>query len=318
MAVFTVVTEQQLQQWLARHDAGALIAFEAISSGIENTNYFVDTDRGRWVLTLVERLPPERLPFHLNLMKHLAQKGIPCPEPLADRDGALWHPLNDKPATLVTRLQGRSVVDTTPAHCRAVGQLLARMHVAAADFGEAPPNVRGPVWWPQAIDELRPKLDARLLALAEDELAAQTTWMASADWQALPASAVHADCFRDNVLFQTPEQPGIIDFYFACHDTWLFDLAVVANDWCLAADDIRLDPTRLSALLDGYRSVRPLQPAEERGWPMALRAAALRFWLSRLHDLLLPREAAMLQPKDPVHFENILLDRRQQPATQPI
>jgi len=217
---------------------------------------------------------------------------------------------NGKPATLVTRLTGKSVVDTTPEHCQAMGALLARMHLAAADFGPAPANVRGPGWWPQAIKELRPKLAPAQLALAEDELAAQQAWMATSEWQDLPASAVHADCFRDNVLFTTPSTPGVIDFYFACHGTWLFDLAVVCNDWCLAADDAHLDPARTEALLAGYRSVRPLQDIERRGWTMALRAAALRFWLSRLYDLLLPREAAMLQPKDPTHFERILTDRR--------
>ena len=191
-----------------------------------------------------------------------------------------------------------------------MGALLARMHLAAADFGPAPANVRGPGWWPQAIKELRPKLAPAQLALAEDELAAQQAWMATSEWQELPASAVHADCFRDNVLFTTPSTPGVIDFYFACHGTWLFDLAVVCNDWCLSADDAHLDPARTEALLAGYRSVRPLQDIERRGWTMALRAAALRFWLSRLYDLLLPREAAMLQPKDPTYFERILTDRR--------
>ena len=310
MAVFTVVSDQQLKDWLAQYDAGELLAIEPIASGIENTNYFVDTAKGRWVLTLVERLPVEQLPFHLGLMQHLAHRDIPCPAPLADRQGRLFSMLNGKPATLVTRLTGKSVVDTTPEHCQAMGALLARMHLAAADFGPAPANVRGPGWWPRAIEELRPKLAPAQLALAEDELAAQQAWMATSEWQELPASAVHADCFRDNVLFTTPSTPGVIDFYFACHDTWLFDLAVVCNDWCLAADDAHLDPVRTEALLAGYRSVRPLQDIERRGWTMALRAAALRFWLSRLYDLLLPREAAMLQPKDPTHFERILTDRR--------
>lgn len=310
MAVFTVVSDQQLKDWLAQYDAGELLAIEPIASGIENTNYFVDTAKGRWVLTLVERLPVEQLPFHLELMQHLARRGIRCPAPLANRQGQLFSMLNGKPATLVTRLTGKSVVDTTPEHCQAMGALLARMHLAAADFGPAPANVRGPGWWPQAIKELRPKLAPAQLALAEDELAAQQAWMATSEWQDLPASAVHADCFRDNVLFTTPSTPGVIDFYFACHGTWLFDLAVVCNDWCLAADDAHLDPARTEALLAGYRSVRPLQDIERRGWTMALRAAALRFWLSRLYDLLLPREAAMLQPKDPTHFERILTDRR--------
>ncbi len=314
MAVFTVVSEQEIAQWLTRYDAGTLLSVEAIASGIENTNYFVDTSTGRWVLTLVERLPPERLPFHLNLMKHLAQRGITCPEPLADRDGNLWSLLKDKPATLVSRLAGKSVEDTTAPYCHAIGELLARMHLAAADFGPAPANVRGADWWPQALTELAPLLPADQLALAQDELAAQQAWMQHPDWASLPASAVHADCFRDNVLFPSVDAPGVIDFYFACHDTWIFDLAVVCNDWCLAPDQVSLDPARLMALLEGYQGVRRFRDVERQGWPMALRAAALRFWLSRLYDALLPREAAMLQPKDPEHFRKILQDRREMPG----
>ncbi|MDO4637309.1 MAG: homoserine kinase [Lautropia sp.] len=310
MAVFTVVSDQQLQDWMTQYDAGDLQVVEPIASGIENTNYFVDTTRGRWVLTLVERLPVEQLPFHLRLMQHLAQRGIDCPAPLADRQGRLFSFLNGKPATLVTRLAGKPVVDTTPQHCQAMGRLLARMHLAAADFGPAPANVRGHRWWPIALDELQDRLGAEQLALARDELASQQQWMSQPDWQNLPASAVHADCFRDNVLFRTPEQPSVIDFYFACHETWLFDLAVVCNDWCLAGDDASLDPARTRALLDGYRGIRNLQAVERQGWTMALRAAALRFWLSRLYDLLLPREASVLAPKDPAHFERILRDRR--------
>ncbi|MDO4904677.1 MAG: homoserine kinase [Lautropia sp.] len=314
MAVFTVVSDQEIAQWLAQYDAGSLLSAQAIASGIENTNYFVDTSKGRWVLTLVERLPTERLPFHLNLMKHLAQRGIPCPEPLADREGRLWSMLNGKPATLVTRLPGRSVEDTTAPHCHAIGQLLARMHLAAADFGPAPANVRGADWWPQALTELTPLLPADQLALIHDELAVQLAWRQQAAFAALPASAVHADCFRDNVLFDTIDAPGIIDFYFACHDTWIFDLAVVCNDWCLAPDHFSLDSSRLMSLLEGYQNVRRFDDVERQGWPMALRAAALRFWLSRLYDALLPREAAMLQPKDPEHFRKILLDRRNMTA----
>lgn len=314
MAVFTVVSEQEIAQWLAQYDAGSLLSAEAIASGIENTNYFVDTTAGRWVLTLVERLPVERLPFHLELMKHLARHGIACPEPLADRQGRLWSMLQGKPATLVSRLPGQSVENTTPPYCHAIGGLLARMHLAAADFGPAPANVRGAAWWPEALAELAPLLPAGSLALAQDELAAQQAWMQTPEWAALPASAVHADCFRDNVLFASVDAPGVIDFYFACHDTWLFDLAVVCNDWCLASDQVSLDPARLMALLEGYQGVRRFRDVERQGWPMALRAAALRFWLSRLYDALLPREAAMLQPKDPAHFHRILLARRNNPG----
>ena len=313
MAVFTAVSEQQLVAWLERYDVGRLLGFRGIAAGIENTNYFVDTERGAWVLTLVERIPEAELPFFLRLMKHLAVRGIRCPEPVSDRAGNLSSLLNGKPATLVTRLAGMPVAVPGPSHCRAVGALIGRMHRAAADFGPAPPNPRGIGWWPGAAARLQPHLDAGTAALLHDELAVQRAWSLTPARSLLPASAVHADCFRDNVLFDGVDDPGVIDFYFAGHDTWTFDLAVVCNDWCID-DDGRLDAPRVAALLDGYQRERPLGAAERAAWPLSLRAAALRFWLSRLYDHFLPRDAEVLSPKDPGLFERILVLRRSEPT----
>lgn len=310
MAVFTAVSNVQIANWLAHYDVGRLRQATGIAQGIENTNYFVDTDLGTYVLTLIERIPVQDVPFYLRLMKHLAVRGIPCPEPVADRHGQLWSLLNGKPATLVTRLPGTQVDHPSPADCATVGGLLARMHLAAADFGQAPSNSRGLAWWPQALDALEDELDPARAGLLADEIRAQQAFAATAAYRSLPASAVHADCFRDNVLMDDVAGPGIIDFYFACEDKWMFDLAVACNDWCVHETDGELDPGRTAALLDGYRAARPLQDAERETWPMMLRAAALRFWLSRLYDLHLPRDAEVLSPKDPGWFERILQARR--------
>jgi homoserine kinase type II len=310
MAVFTAVSHVQIANWLAHYDVGRLRQARGIAQGIENTNYFVDTDQGAFVLTLIERIPLHDVPFYLRLMKHLAVRGIPCPEPVADRHGQLWSLLNGKPATLVTRLPGTQVIHPSAADCATVGRLLARMHLAAADFGQAPANSRGLAWWPEAFDALREELQPQQADLIGDELQAQQAFAATSAYRRLPSSAVHADCFRDNVLIDEVAGAGIIDFYFACEDKWMFDLAVACNDWCVHEDDGELDPGRTVALLDGYQSVRRFQQPERDAWPMMLRAAALRFWLSRLYDHHLPRDAEVLSPKDPGWFERILQARR--------
>ncbi|HYF59351.1 MAG TPA: homoserine kinase [Burkholderiaceae bacterium] len=310
MAVFTPVTRDALEPWLSRRPVGALRGLQGIAEGVENSNFFVDTDAGRWVLTLFERLPPERLPFHLDLMRHLAARGVPCPDPVADADGALWSPLAGRPAALVTRLPGRGVERPTLAHCAPVGALLARMHVAVRDFPGDQPNPRGLGWCAEAAAALAPRLPAGHARLLADELDAQRAFAASDAYRALPRGAVHADLFRDNVLFEDGRLRGAIDFWFAGVDTLAFDLAVTCNDWCIDDASGELDPRRLDALLAAYQAERPLGEAERAAWPLAMRAAALRFWLSRLDDRYRPRPAERLTPKDPAHFERILRARR--------
>ncbi len=310
MAVFTTVTHEQATHWLERYDLGALLGLEGIASGIENTNYFVTTERGRFVLTVFERLSAQQLPFYLGLMKHLALHAVACPDPVADRHGALFGTLHGKPAALVSRLPGRSNMAPGAVHCAQVGTLLARMHLAAADYPGRLPNQRGIDWWREAVPRVLPFLAAAQAEMLRDEFAAQQAFAASADYAALPRSAVHADLFRDNVLFDGDRLGGAIDFYFAGYDSWLFDLAVTVNDWCIDDASGSFERSRLGALLDAYRAVRPATDAERRAWPMALRAAALRFWLSRLDDLHSPRPAEMVTPKDPTHFERVLGARR--------
>ena len=310
MAVFTPVSRPELEQWLAGYDLGALLGHEGIASGIENSNFFVDTERGRFVLTLFERLAHDQLPFYLGLMRHLAARAVPCPDPVADRTGGLMSSLNGKPAALVSRLRGNAQMAPGPHHCAQLGDLLARMHLAAADYPGDLPNLRGLCWWVETAPRVSTFLDPQARALLTDELAQQQRFGDSALCAQLPRSAVHADLFRDNVLFDGDALGGVIDFYFAGCDTWLFDLAVTCNDWCIDDATGAFDTARLNALLSAYVAVRAPRPAERDAWPLMLRGAALRFWLSRLFDFHLPRPAQMVTPKDPTHFERVLIQRR--------
>ena len=312
MAVFTHVSADELSRWLEGYELGELVRFEGIASGIENSNFFVDTGAGRFVLTLFEVLGAEQLPFYLRLMQHLAARGIPCPDPMPDRQGRLLGELNGKPAALVSRLAGDVVMNPDSRHCVLIGSLLARMHRAAADFEDGLPNLRGLSWWFEVAPAVRPFLDDGQRRMLDDELLAQQRFAATPAYRALGRSPVHADLFRDNVLFETegPRLGGVIDFYFAGVDTWLYDLAVAVNDWCIDEHSGALDPARADAMLGAYRAERRFSEAEREAWPMTLRAAALRFWLSRLFDYHRPRPAEMVTPKDPIHFEQILRARR--------
>jgi len=309
MAVFTALDAAEVDVWLARFDLGTRTELQGIASGIENTNYFLTTTKGRFVLTLFERLHAEQLPFYLNLMHHLAARGIPVPDPMPDRSGRTLHCLKGKPAALVTRLAGRSELAPGPEHCAQVGHWLARMHLAAQDYPGTQPNLRGLDWQRDTIAAILPYLGAAQRELITAELAHQTRVAASAAYAELPRSAVHADLFRDNVLFDGATLSGIFDFYFAGVDTWVFDLAVALNDWCIDLDSGAFDPIRYEALLRSYTAERALRPVERALLPDALRAAALRFWTSRLADFHLPRDAHLLNPHDPAHFERVLRQR---------
>jgi homoserine kinase type II len=313
MAVFTTVSADEAAALTLRLDAGTLLALNGVAGGIENTNYFVSTDRGEWVLTLFERLQPAQLPYYLGLMQHLAQRGLPVPEPRADADGQLLTSVAGKPAALVNRFPGSHQLAPDLHHCAQLGAVLARMHLAVADFPLRQANLRGLAWWLATAPLLQPHLTKVQRQLLLSELSFQQQVAASPSYAALPRGAVHADLFRDNVLFDGlpghEKLTGCFDFYFAGTDRFVYDLAVCLNDWCLAADGAALDEARAQALVQAYEQHRPLQGAELRLLPALLRAAALRFWISRLADQHLPRDAALLQPKNPGHFERILRDR---------
>jgi homoserine kinase type II len=326
MAVFTEVSPAAAQALLARLDLGHLVGLRGIGAGIENTNYFLDCEAGghssHFVLTLFERLTAEQLPFYLRLMQHLAQRGIPVPEPKADATGEILFNVAGKPAALVDRLHGGHVLAPDAFHCDQVGATLARMHLAGRDYPLHQPNLRGMPWWREVAPLLMPYLDAPQAELLQAEMQFQEHLVASAPFAELQghqSGPVHADLFRDNVMFEPGEGPGrerltgFFDFYFAGVDTWLFDLAVCLNDWCIDLPTGRLDEARASVFVAAYERERPLTGTEHRLLPALLRAAALRFWLSRLFDLHLPREASLLKAHDPRHFERVLRERIERP-----
>jgi homoserine kinase type II len=306
MAVFTQVSFDEAAVLVSRLRIGELSELTGITSGIENTNYFADTTQGRYVLTLFERLSFEQLPFYLHLMKHLAGRGIPVPDPQADASGEILHTLKGKPASVVNRLRGRHHLAPDTAHCESVGAMLARMHLAGRDFPRVQPNLRGLAWWQETVPVVRPHLTDAQRELIDAELAFQEHVAASAQYGELPRGAIHADLFRDNVMFEGDELTGFFDFYFAGVDSFLFDVAVCLNDWCIDLESGRLDEERANAFVAAYDTVRPLTGGELRLMPALLRAGALRFWISRLWDFHLPRDATMLKAHDPTHFERVL------------
>lgn len=317
MAVFTEVSAEAAEKLLRDLQLGELRELRGIQGGIENTNYFVtsqqDGQAREWVLTLFERLTAQQLPFYLYLMKHLAAKGIPVPDPQGDRHGDILHSVCGKPAALVDRLRGRSELAPAATHCAQVGDMLARMHLAGQDYPRSQPNLRGLAWWNETVPVVLPYIEPAQADLLGSELAYQNHVAQSSAYAALPRGPVHADLFRDNVMFdegpQGPVLSGFFDFYFAGVDTWLFDVAVCLNDWCIDLATGVPDAARTGAFLEAYQAQRPFSAAEHRLLPAMLRAGALRFWISRLWDFHLPREASMLQPHDPAHFERVLRQR---------
>lgn len=301
MSVYTPVSAAALRSWLQGYPVGALLATQAIATGITNSNYFVTTHAGQFVLTLFEHKTVAEVAGYLALMAHLAAQGIPCPQPQASRSGEYCLSLRGKPAALLTRLPGRALETPSAAECAKLGAMLARLHAAGRSFLPPLPNVRGDAWRQSMTAALQPLLDAHRRALLLRELAFQQTLA----WERLPTGVIHGDLFRDNVLFAGDEVSGVLDFEFACHDALAYDLAIAVNDWCVAADG-QFDAARAQALLAAYHAERPLTSAEQQAWPGLLRAAALRFWLSRLYDSHYPRSGELTTAKNPEHFQRML------------
>lgn len=313
MAVFTSLSAEELKPWLAAYDAGELQLLTGIAAGIENSNFFLSTTRGEYVLTIFEKLTPAELPFYLGLTAHLEHGGIPCPGPVPDRAGRHFSLLKGKPAAIVRRLPGKSHMQPSDPDRASVAAMLARMHLAGRSYGAFQENPRGPHWWAVTAPRVMPFLDAGNQDLLADELRFQ----ASHRLDALPRGPIHADLFRDNVLFDEGDLGGFIDFYFAGCDCLLFDVAVCINDWCITLEGAatgELVEVQVRVFLDAYRAVRPFEAGEPAAWPVMLRAAALRFWLSRLYDFHLPRPGELITPHDPGHFERILKLRREVPV----
>ena len=319
MSVYTTVTRAQLTEWLKNYSLGDLQHMQGILSGIENTNYFVTTSRGKYVLTLFEHMGVAELPYYAQLMAHLAARGFACPTPVANSHGEFIGELNGKPALLVTCLPGESVAQVSPAQCGQVGAALAQLHHAGQGFTQRMLNPRGPHWWKSYLQLLRSKVAPAELRLIESEIHFQAQH-AHAD---LPHGVIHGDLFRDNVLFERVDNTGgvhdlpgnisskhgriggVIDFYFAGDDALLLDVAVTANDWCLRPD-ATLDVEQLAALLRGYRPDNKYSDAEKTAWPILLRAAALRTWLGRLGYNYFPLQGEMTFTKDAGLYQRLL------------
>ena len=304
MAVYTEVSFEDLERLLQHYDIGTPLTFKGIAEGVENSNYYLQTDRGAFILTLYEkRVNPGDLPFYLGLMEHLARRGIVCPLPVPARDGALSTTLNRRPCAIVTFLNGLSVRRPKPAHCAAAGAALARLHLAGEGFTLTRANALGPAGWRPLAEACQADADAiedGLRNLVVDSLAAVT-----AAWPKLPSGVIHADLFPDNVLFMKEEVSGLIDFYFACNDMFAYDLAVMLNSWCYESDG-SYNITKGQALTAAYRAVRPLSDAEIEAFPVLMRGAALRFLLTRLYDWINHDPNALVSPKDPREYSRKL------------
>ena len=292
MSVFTPVSEGEARALLEHYSLGEVESLEGIAQGVENTNYFLTTTTGEYVLTLFEHIPRADLPFYVGLMAHLARSEVDCPVPMARDDGELLAEVNGKPAVIVSRLPGKPRAHPDAPTCHAAGALLAQVHVAGVEFDGALDNWRGREW----REDFARKLEPRLTPAENALIAAENRYQSIHDDTVLPQGIIHGDYFHDNVLWDGDEA-GVIDFYFACDDVLLYDVAIAVNDWCVKPD-ATLDPVRARAFLDGYRHLRPLEDAEPGLWPVMLRRAALRTWLGRLGYNHFPRESEMTIPKD--------------------
>ncbi len=284
MAVYTSLTAADVSDLLSHFDLGELVEHSPISAGIENSNYAVTSSQGEYVLTLFEHHAPDEVRNFVRLARHLGEKDLCVPSPVEGASGVWLHSLKNKPAILCRRFTGSHPDQLSEQQCEAIGRELAEFHLASSDLPDPRHDERGYDWWQSIAPELSTDLEASDKALLTDELAFQKAQRAQ--WCQLPHGWIHADLFHDNALFDGDELTAILDLYNACEGAWLYDLAIVANDWCASDDsglgDSGLDLKRFEALLIGYQSVRPLSEFESGMWNTALRAAALRFWLSRL------------------------------------
>ena len=304
MSVFTRVDSADLAVFLERYALGSARGLQPIEAGVTNSNYFLETDAGSYVLTLYEIHSPADLDYILGLQQHLARRGVRCATPIEDNTGGLYSELNQRPAAIIQRLPGTVPSSPGEDQCRAVAAELARFHLAGSEFGLSRPNPRGIDWIIATRHKLGGVLDAADMKLIDSTLRAYRVLPLGA----LPAGSVHADLFHDNVLFTGAELGGICDFDYACVDSYCLDIAVLLNDWC-RGDAASLDRHRVGLTLDAYCSIRELVQAEIESLPAMLAFTALRFWLSRLHDKTFPLPGELILVKPPGEFRAILEDR---------
>ncbi|MGY2050726.1 homoserine kinase [Methylobacterium sp. JK268] len=315
MAVYTEVPDEALGAFLADYDIGGLLSYKGIAEGVENTNFFLHTTVGSYILTLYEKRVAETdLPFFLGLMEHLAARGLACPLPIRNRAGAALGRLCGRPAVIVSFLDGVSVRRPGVRHCRALGRALARLHAAGADFPMRRPNALSVAAWRPLFAQAEGEADRvapNLASRTREDLA-----RLEAEWpRGLPGGVIHADLFTDNVFFIGEEVSGLIDFYFACTDAFAYDLAICLNAWCFEADG-SFNRTKGQAMIGAYQSARPLGPDEVAALPVLCRGAALRFMLTRLVDWLNVPPGALVKPKDPLEYDRKLAFHRKVAGAQ--
>ena len=309
MAVYTDVSDDELKAFVAAYGLGDVLSFKGIAEGVENSNFFLQTSRSRFILTLYERRVREAdLPFFLGLMEHLAERGLTCPLPVHDRQGRALGRLAGRPAVIVTFLEGLAVRKPTAAHCRAVGEALSRLHAAGRDFALKRPNALSLESWEPLFAKAGPDADDVSPGLF-GRIRAELGFLAGHWPSGLPTGVIHADLFTDNVFFVGPDLSGLIDFYFACDDFLAYDLAICLNAWCFEPDG-SFNATKGTAMVAGYESVRRLDRAEADALPILARGSALRFMLTRLVDWLNVPPGALVRPKDPLEYDRKLAFHR--------
>ena len=301
MAVYTPVEQDDLLEFLSHYDLGDVIAFKGIAEGVENSNFFLETEQGRYILTLYEkRVDPADLPFFIGLMEHLAEAGIPCPTPIHGRDGASLRELNSRPAAIISFLKGLSPQRPKVVHCAELGTALARFHLASADFSIERHNALSVDGWGSLLEATVDRADEIRDGLAAD-ISAEFGYLMEHWPKDLPRGVIHADLFPDNVFFIGDKLSGLIDFYFACNDALAYDLIICMNAWCFERDN-SLNITKARALLAAYESVRPLTAREREALPILARGCCLRFLLTRLFDWLNHPPGALVTPKNPLEY----------------
>lgn len=312
MAVYTDITDEELTRLLADFELGAALAFKGIAEGVQNSNFLLETEGGRFILTVYEKgVREDDLPFFLGLMDHLAHHGYPCATPMRDRAGQMLKRVRGKPAALVGFMRGLSVRRPSAAHCREAGRGLAGLHLAAQGFAQSRVNDLGQAAWAPMFERLAPDADGLkpgLAATITEDLATL-----AANWpRDLPTGVIHADYFPDNVFFQAGEFAATIDFYFACNDALAYDIAIALNAWCFEPDG-SFNITSARALVAGYEAVRPLTDAERQALPVLAHGAAMRFFLTRLNDWHATPPGALVRPHDPLEYERKLAVHRASP-----
>ena len=305
MAVYTDVSDEELTDFLARYDVGTLVSVKGIAEGVENSNYFLTASGGSFILTLYEkRVSQEDLPFFLGLMEYLAQQGIPCPTPIRDRSGQSLQRLAERPAALISYLDGYSIRRPRVDHCAKLGDALAALHLAGSGFALQRKNSLSAGGWQKLVEQTDRRADELASGLTED-IAQELHYLQDRWPSGLPEGVIHADLFPDNVFFLGDDISGLIDFYFACNDLFAYDLAICMNAWCFEQPNT-INVTKARALLRGYGQKRPLEPAEIEALPVLARGAALRFLLTRLYDWFHTDETALVKPKDPLEYRRKL------------